>query len=298
MAVGKLLPEGRYLPARRRLFLWLWHERTKEAPACGEVGLAGTMGTWLSVDPENDVFGVCAHQVTFRLWFAVATVLTDGTLSVTVPWCPAVRHLQNTGRGISHWYPMTTSIIMETLAQECGFTFVMSEYDEQTGKTSYSFKKGGLLDDFVFYSISENNGGTWSEMNTVDCAWGPHVEASAPLYVLQDGTWITPITGFPDWDGKMHNRLCGRALCSRDTDRPGIYAYVVDFSEKTWNIEDSLLIWEPATPMQKDTKMAEIFSFLKFAQPSAIKLRSGDLLMSHWFAENGRYKTVATRIVL
>ena len=84
----------------------------------------------------------------------------------------------------------------------------------------------------------------------------------------------------------------------RDTDRPGIYGYVVDFSEKTWNIVDSMLIWEPATPMQKDTKMAEIFSFLKFGQPSAIKLQDGDLLMSHWYADNGQYKTVATRIQL
>ena len=254
-------------------------------------------------------------------------------------------------------------------------------------------ENGGLLDDFIFYSISEDNGDTWSEMKTVDCAWGPHVEASAPLYVLQDGVWITPITGFPDWEGKMHSKLCGRTLCSRDngltwnddsicmefegdqitcyeqrmcqlesgtvicigwnedtvtgqryqnhftasfdsgltwtkpettgilgqasslcalggekllaihavrrdTDRPGVYGYVVDFSKKTWSIVDSILLWEPSAPMQKDTKMAEIFSFLKFGQPSAIKLQDGDLLMSHWFADNGQYKTVATRIAL
>ena len=51
-------------------------------------------------------------------------------------------------------------------------------------------------------------------------------------------------------------------------------------------------------PITKDTKMAEIFSFLKFGQPGAILLNDGDIIMSHWYAENGQYKTVASRIKL
>ena len=43
---------------------------------------------------------------------------------------------------------------------------------------------------------------------------------------------------------------------------------------------------------------AEIFSFLKFGQPGAILLSDGDVLMSHWYADQGQYKTVATRISL
>ncbi len=50
--------------------------------------------------------------------------------------------------------------------------------------------------------------------------------------------------------------------------------------------------------MVKDNKMAEIFSFLKFGQPGAILLDDGDIMMSHWFAEQGQYKTGATRIRL
>ena len=84
----------------------------------------------------------------------------------------------------------------------------------------------------------------------------------------------------------------------RDTNRPGIYAYVIDFSEKTWKIVDEAVVWEPATPVLKDTKMAEIFAFLKFGQPSAIKLQDGDLLMTHWYAQDGLYRTVTTRIEL
>ena len=251
---------------------------------------------------------------------------------------------------------------------------------------------GGLLDDFVFISFSEDQGETWSPLEEIKCAWGPHVEASAPFYVLQDGSLITPITGFPAWDGSMTGPDVGRALRSpdlgktfnddpicmdfgkrvtcyeqrmcqldsgtiinigwnenietgermnnhftasfdngetwtapvptgipgqassvcaiggekllalhavrRDTDRPGIYGYVVDFSEKTWKIVDEALLWEPAVPMIKDTKMAEIFSFLKFGQPMAIKLADGSILASFWYAQEGQYRTVCMPVEL
>ncbi len=254
-------------------------------------------------------------------------------------------------------------------------------------------KTGGVLDDFVFFSISEDGGKTWKKMNKIECAWGPHVEASAPITVLKDGTWITPITGFPDWEGKMHGPHLGRALRSedggktwddnsvcmdfgddattcyeqrmcqlesgtiicigwnentktgeryanhytasfdngktwtypentgisgqaasvcaiggekllalhavrRDTDRPGIYACIVDFSEKKWNIIGQEIVWEPDFKITKDTNMAEIFSFLKFGQPGAILLSDGNIMMSHWYAKEGQYRTVATTIAL
>ena len=50
--------------------------------------------------------------------------------------------------------------------------------------------------------------------------------------------------------------------------------------------------------MIKNNKFAEIFSFLKFGQPSAIKLHDGSFLMAHWSYENGIYKTVATKFEL
>ena len=252
---------------------------------------------------------------------------------------------------------------------------------------------GGVLDDFVFYSVSSDNGKSWSTPTPIECAWGPHVEASAPITLLNDGSLITPITGFPAWDGKMSGKMCGRALRSydmgktwnddvicmdfgdrnvtcyeqrmcqlesgaiicigwnedvdsgkrlenhytvsfdngktwsrpestgilgqassvcaiggekllaihavrRDTDRPGIYGYIVDFSEKRWNIVDEAILWEPSVPLKKDTRMAEIFSFLKFGQPGAILLDGGDAMMSFWYAEEGQYKTAAVRISL
>lgn len=269
-----------------------------------------------------------------------------------------------------------------------GYTFLRDDPELPIGNP----ENGGLLDDFIFCSISEDNGKSWGELQKIDCKWGAHAEASAPLTVLKDGTWITPITGFADWNGKLHSDMCGRALIShdegktwnddavcmdfggnvtcfeqrlcqlesgailcigwnentetgermcnhytvsydngktwskpistgilgqassicalggekllalhsvrRDTDRPGIYAYVIDFSERTWKIVDECIIFEPIVPVMKDNKMADIFSFLKFGQPGAILLSDGDILMSHWYAQDGRYQTVATRIKL
>ncbi len=253
-------------------------------------------------------------------------------------------------------------------------------------------KNGGVLDDFVFYSTSSDNGMTWEKIRPIECVWGPHVEASAPLTVLSENTFITPITGFPDWNGNITSRYCGRVLRSddggktwddstvcmefdgditcyeqrmcrlesgaivcigwneniitgerlnnhytisydggrsfskpistgiqgqassvcalggdyllalhavrRDTDRPGIYGCIVDLSNRKWNIVEKTVLWEPSVPIVKDKNMAEIFSFLKFGQPGAILLSSGDIMMSHWYAENGQYRTAASRIKL
>lgn len=252
---------------------------------------------------------------------------------------------------------------------------------------------GGLLEDEIYFSISKNGGKTWSTRQPVDCAWGNHVEASAPLTVLRDGSWATPITGFPKWDGSPSGRNCGRLLrtydqgktwndnvvCTafpndtvtcyeqrlcqledgtlvviswnedmstgerlanhltfshdngktfgspvstgiggqasfimalegkkvltlhavrRDTDRPGIYACIADLANDCWNLEECSLVWEPNVPILKNNKMAEIFSFLKFGQPGAIRLQDGNVLMAHWVCEEGVYKTVATKISL
>ena len=269
-----------------------------------------------------------------------------------------------------------------------GYAFLRNDPELPIGNP----ETGGLLPDFSFYAISDSSCRSFEKMIPISCAFGDGVEASAPITVLDNGDWITPITGFPDWNGKMSARVCGRALRSndegrtwsddaicmdfdgdvtcyelrmcqldsgvlvcvgwneristgerldnhftisydggktwskpqstgvrgqassvcaiggekllalhavrRDTDKPGIYANVIDLSSGKWQIIDSSVVWEPETPVLKDTKMAEIFSFLKFGQPGAIKLSDGDVMMSHWFCKDGQYKTVATRIKL
>lgn len=114
-------------------------------------------------------------------------------------------------------------------------------------------------------------------------------------------TWSRPIsTGVRGQASSVcalgGDRLLALHAVRRDTERPGIYGYVVGFSHRTWEIQDKMLIWEPETPVLRDDKMAEVFAYLKFGQPGAIRTRDGRILMSHWYAQDGQYKTVCTRI--
>ncbi len=250
---------------------------------------------------------------------------------------------------------------------------------------------GGLLSDRLLLLTSVNEGASFTVTCELPCSWGPHVEASAPITVLQNGDWVTPIAGFPRWDGSLSSPVCGRLLRScdegktwnddtvimrfpgdvtayeqricqlasgkivaiawnedmktgerlnnhwafsddkgktftgpldtgvlgqassvcaiggerllalhairRDTDRPGIYGYTVDLSKGRWDREcDPVLLWEPATPVRRDKGMAEIFAFLKFGQPGAVRLSDGRVLMTHWAAEDGQYRTFCSEL--
>ena len=252
---------------------------------------------------------------------------------------------------------------------------------------------GGVLDNLVFFSISHDNGMTWSKRKEIECAWGHHVEAPAPVTVLQDGSWVTPITGFPNWEAKTTGRMCGRLLRSddegktwnddvicmefpgdsttcyeqrlcqtydgtiivigwnedmitgktlnnhytvsydnghtfskpidtgingqtpfvchlsgskilalhtmrRDTNKPGIYGYIVDLSEDKWSINEKGLLWAPSSKLTANENTAEIFAYLKFGMPGAIRLKNGTILMCHWAAQDGQYYTLATGIEL
>jgi hypothetical protein len=62
-------------------------------------------------------------------------------MDVTIKYCPAVKFLTGTGHRISKWYPETTRVVMQTIADETGYRFSMPEYDEATGAAKYSFTK-------------------------------------------------------------------------------------------------------------------------------------------------------------
>jgi hypothetical protein len=254
-------------------------------------------------------------------------------------------------------------------------------------------ENGGLLDDRILLLRSADKGKSWSRPEEITCRWGGHVEASAPILVLQNGDWVSPVAEFPKWDGSytvpysgrlLHSsdqgktwddnavtmmlgdtiavyeqRICqleksgkiiviawnedlktgerltnhysvssdngktfegpfdtgilaqASSVCAiggdrllalhakrRDTDRPGVYACIVNLGNGKWEIESETMLWEPSFPIVKDTKMAEIFSFLKFGQPGAIRLSDGGILTTHWCIENGQGRTIAMRFDL
>lgn len=75
---------------------------------------------------------------------------------------------------------------------------------------------GGMLDDRIIVSYSKDNGKTWTPREGIDSKASPCVEASAPITVLQDGSWATPITNTQAWDGSVTLPITGRLLRSYD----------------------------------------------------------------------------------
>ena len=75
---------------------------------------------------------------------AVTTVLDEDkqTLQVTVQYCPAVKHLKETGRAVSKWYHFTTEVVMETFAKAGEYHFEMKFYDKESGACEYCFWRG------------------------------------------------------------------------------------------------------------------------------------------------------------
>ena len=67
-------------------------------------------------------------------------LIQDGnTLTVKIAYCPAVKHLHATGRDVSQWFSLTTTVVMETLAKAGNVTFEMEHYDPATGAARYRF---------------------------------------------------------------------------------------------------------------------------------------------------------------
>lgn len=70
---------------------------------------------------------------------AVAVEQTEKELKVNVLFCPVVRYMKEKGYFISPWFKKSTEYVMETVARESGLSFVMGDYDEETGATCYTF---------------------------------------------------------------------------------------------------------------------------------------------------------------
>ena len=65
--------------------------------------------------------------------------LSDNRLFVKIKECPAVKYLSEKGHEISPWYVYTTTVVMDVLAEGCGFRFEMISYDHATGAAAYCF---------------------------------------------------------------------------------------------------------------------------------------------------------------
>lgn len=78
----------------------------------------------------------------------------------------------------------------------------------------------------------------------------------------------------------------------RDTNEPGIYFCVASIKDGKFVAEKFERVWAPNTPIIKSKHMAEIFAFMKFGQPGAIRLPDDKILLAHWECVDGLYKTI------
>ncbi len=72
---------------------------------------------------------------------ALSITSKENKMTVTVAYCPAVKHLHKTGREVSKWFPLTTTAVMDALAKKGGLKFSMDGYDEESGAAEYSFTR-------------------------------------------------------------------------------------------------------------------------------------------------------------
>ena len=72
----------------------------------------------------------------------VLHIQNDGkTLSVRIDYCPAVKHLRETGRDVSAWFQYATTVVMQEIASFAGVHFEMDDYNAETGAAAYHFCK-------------------------------------------------------------------------------------------------------------------------------------------------------------
>lgn len=93
---------------------------------------------------KTDPLGAIAEMIknTYALEKAseVLTLTNDNnTLRVEIAYCPAVKHLRQTGREVSNYFRYSTEYVMQSLAENIGLEFIMDSYDEQTGAAAYRF---------------------------------------------------------------------------------------------------------------------------------------------------------------
>lgn len=115
-------------------------------------------------------------------------------------------------------------------------------------------------------------------------------------------TWSSPInTGIAaQSSGLMW--LGGQQLlsvhCHRTGNDPGLYLYLVDFTNDQWKVVEKKLLWHPKKSQSHDGTIADHVNNLQFGQAQLLRLSENEVLVYHWGKENGLAKIIAHRIRL
>jgi sialidase-1 len=122
-------------------------------------------------------------------------------------------------------------------------------------------------------TVSDDNGYTWSPL--IDTG---HMGQSSNLLYL-GGDYLVSIHAHRGED-------------------PGIYVRLVELRRNKWRVLDETVIWGRALGQQtrEGQAMSEMFTAIRFGQPSVIALSNGDLFAFHWSIEEGQGRVRAHRL--
>jgi sialidase-1 len=122
--------------------------------------------------------------------------------------------------------------------------------------------------------VSEDDGHTWSA--PIDTG---HMGQASSLTALEGDLLLT-----------IHSHRAG--------ENTGLYVRVVDFAGNRWNMCEEAAIWGPRARAQAsaDQSMVEMFTSLRFGQPSLTRIAAGEFLAAHWSIEEGQGKIRAHRL--
>jgi hypothetical protein len=70
----------------------------------------------------------------------------------------------------------------------------------------------------------------------------------------------------------------------------GLYVRIVDFRRNLWKLVEETVIWGRGSGSQTsgDQPMVDMFTSLRFGQPSLTRVRDGEYLATHWSVEDGQ----------
>jgi sialidase-1 len=78
------------------------------------------------------------------------------------------------------------------------------------------------------------------------------------------------------------------SIHSHRADEPiGIFVRIVDFTNDKWRVVAEEKIWGNSAKQDSKSSIIDQFVNLKFGQPSLLRLHNGDILATHWCAEDG-----------
>lgn len=176
--------------------------------------------------------------------------------------------------GGSHW-PMH-SVVFEDPNRKLGY-FEHKLAEIAPGRvlaTAWTVTLGDVKDRPNSFAISNDDG----------AKWGP------AHFTGINGQTLTPVPLGDDRLLVLYNRRYGRV---------GVVMNLVTFTNDSWTIHDEAMMYDAESSQRSHSRLGvESFDTFQFGFPTAIRLRDGTILATHWCREDGCFGIRWTRLAV